>query len=581
MIKLDFMKKKVTDSVNLVWIFIILCLLCFSPVFSQSGRIPVKAKQGMVVSAHYLASQVGRDILKKGGNAIDATVATAFALAVTYPSAGNIGGGGFLVYHSHDGKATSFNFREKAPLLSDSEMFLDDEGQIKGNIRHDFPLAVGVPGTVAGLYQAHQKLGKLKWSDLVEPAVKLAQNGIEITWDMQRFLIFLMDKRELYPSTAKAFLKNGKIPYEPGEIWKQKDLAETLKRIQAHGADGFYKGETARMFVEFMKKNGGLITLEDLNSYEAQELKPIHGQYRGYDVYGMPPPSSGGVAMVEMLNMLEGFNLNKMGHNSAIYLHVLTEAMRRAFADRALNLGDPLFNASMPIEKLTSKDHAEKLRSTIHLFKSSESDSSAFSSAFLPKESEETTHFSVMDAEGNAVSMTYTLQQAHGSKMVVEGAGFLLNNIMGDFNPIPGLTNSKGLIGTPPNTIEPGKRMLSSQSPTIVAKNGQPVMVIGSPGGRTIINTVLQVILNVIDHRMSISEAIEAPRIHHQWLPDISRFEKLGISPDTQKLYEMLGHKVAYTRSQGRAMGIYKDYDMNLLFGTADSRSPDGKAVGY
>lgn len=575
------MKNIAFSTMKLVGIFFIQCMLFVSPIFSQAGRTPVKAKQGMVVSAHYLASEVGRDILKKGGNAIDATVATAFALAVTYPSAGNIGGGGFLVYHSNDGQTTSFNFREKAPLQSDSEMFLDDDGKLKENMRRTFPLAVGVPGTVAGLYQAHKKLGKLKWEDLVEPAILLAQNGIEITWDMQRFLIFLKDNKDQYPSTAKVFLKEGKIPFEPGEIWRQQDLAKTLKRIQTHGADGFYKGETARLFVEFMKKNGGLITQEDLNNYEAQELQPIHGEYRGYDIYGMAPPSSGGVTMVEMLNILEEFDLNKMGHNSAMYLHVLTETMRRAYADRALNLGDPIFNPSMPIEKLISKSHAKELRSTISLFKSSESDSSAFSARYLPKESEETTHFSVLDAQGNAVSMTYTLQQSYGSKVVVDGAGFLLNNIMGDFNPVPGETNSKGQIGTPPNIIGPEKRMLSSQSPTIVAKNGRPVIVIGSPGGRTIINTVIQVVLNVIDHNMSISQAIEAPRIHHQWLPDITMFERLGISKDTQELYKMMGHEIGYRGSQGSAMGIFKDYENKIIFGAADSRSPDGKAVGF
>src|SRR5690606_24763307 len=275
-------------------------------------------------------------------------------------------------------------------------------------------------------------------------------------------------------------------------------------------------------------------------AYEAQELPPVGGQYRGYGIYGMPPPSYGGVTLVEMLNILEGFDLAKMGHNSAMYLHVLTEAMRRAYADRALNLGDPIFNPSMPIDKLISKEHAGRLRSTISLFKASPSDSSSFSSIYLPHESDETTHFSVIDEQGNAVSMTYTLQQAYGCKVVVAGAGFLLNNIMGDFNPVPGLTDSEGLIGTQPNIVEPGKRMLSSQSPTIITKDGSPVIVIGSPGGRTIINTVLQVILNLIDHQMTIGSAVEAPRIHHQWLPDVTSFEKIGFSPDTRTIYEML-----------------------------------------
>ncbi len=559
-------------------------LLCTPFYFASSappGRLPVKAKNGMVVSTHYLASQAGREILKQGGNAVDAAVATAFALAVTYPSAGNIGGGGFLVYHGSDGYSTCFNFREKAPIAAHENLFLNDKGELQENANRLFPLAVGVPGTVAGLYLAHRKLGTLQWEKLLEPAVRMAREGIEITWDMQDFLFFLLENKDLYPTTAQVFLKNGEKIYQPGEIWKQPDLASALSRIQSDGHDGFYKGETARLLVDFMKKNNGLITHEDLQNYRAEQLTPVHGNYRGYDIVGMAPPSSGGVILTEMLNILEGFDLNKIGHNSALYLHILTESMRRAYADRALYLGDPAFNASMPLEKLTSKQHAAEIRSTIDLFKASESDSSAFSKIYMPYESDETTHFSVVDADGNAVSMTFTLQQAHGSKVVVEGAGFLLNNTMGDFNPVPGVTSSNGNIGTAPNLIEPGKRMLSSMSPTIVAKNGKPVIVIGSPGGRTIINTVLQVILNVIDHNMEISQAIEAPRIHHQWLPDITSFEQFGISSDTRSLYEMMGHQVKVGGSQGRAMGISIDHENKIIKGAADTRSPDGMAAGY
>jgi gamma-glutamyltranspeptidase/glutathione hydrolase len=298
-------------------------------------------------------------------------------------------------------------------------------------------------------------------------------------------------------------------------------------------------------------------------------------------VYGMPPPSSGGVAIVEMLNILEGFNLKEMGHNSAMYLHVLTEAMRRAFADRAEFIGDPNFNPEMPLDRLLSKGYAKTLRSGIDLFRASESDSAKFNSVHLAHESEETTHLSVVDSDGNAVSLTYTLEYSYGSRLVVEGAGFLLNNEMGDFNPVPGLTNSRGLIGTKPNQVAPGKRMLSSMSPTIVAKDGKPVIVIGSPGGRTIINTTLQVILNVIDHGMNIAQAIEAGRIHHQWLPDITSMEEYGISPDTEQLYRMRGHEIRYRGTQGRAMGISIDHANGLLYGAADSRSFDGRAVGY
>lgn len=537
----------------------------------------------MVTSSHYLASEAGQKILKDGGNAVDAAVATAFALAVTLPSAGNIGGGGFLVYHGTEGEVTAFNFREKAPLAATADMFLDEEGNIKDRSNHAGPLSVGVPGTVAGLWKAHQKLGKLPWEELVQPAIDLAEKGMPSTWGMRGFLERLQRGYDdpMYDATKEAFLKNGKDLYEPGELWKQPDLAATLKRIQKNGKDGFYKGKTAKLLAKYMKKHGGIITEEDLAKYEAEEVQPIHGTYRGYDVYAMCPPSSGGVALVEMLNILEGFELDDIGHNSASYLHLLTEAMRRAYADRALHLGDPNFNPNMPLEKLTSKAYARQLRQTIDWYKASESDSASFNQALMRKESEETTHFSVVDSEGNAVSLTYTLEQGYGSKLTVEGAGFLLNNEMGDFNPVPGVTNRRGQIGTKPNLVEPEKRMLSSMTPTIVAKDGKPVIVIGSPGGRTIINTVLQVILNVVDHDMNIAQAIEAGRIHHQWLPDVTSFEQGSISPDTQRLYEMMGHSIRFRGGQGSAMGIFIDHVNGLIYGAADSRAFDGKAVGY
>lgn len=534
-----------------------------------------------MVSSHYLASQAGNDVLKEGGNAIDATVATAFALAVTLPSAGNLGGGGFIVYHGNDGQQTTFNFREKAPMSATRDMFLGEDGKIKDNSNHEGLLSVGVPGTVAGLYKAHQKMGKLPWSRLVAPAIDLAENGFPSTYAMNWFLVWVKANKSAYPSTANAFLKNGEELYKPGELWKQPQLAATLKLIQTHGADGFYKGRTANLIADFMKANGGLITREDLIKYEAEELKPVIGNYRGYEIISMPPPSSGGIAIVEMLNILEGYDLKQMGHNSAIYLHVLTEAMRRAFSDRALHIGDPNFNPGIPLKELTSKDYAARLRETIELGMASVSDSANFSAAHLVPESSETTHVSVVDSEGNAVSMTYTLEASYGSRIVVEGAGFLLNNEMGDFNPVPGYTSAGGLIGTTPNLVEPEKRMVSSMTPTIVAKDGKPVMVIGSPGGRTIINTVLQVILNVIDHEMDIARAIESPRIHHQWLPDITSFEDWGISPDTRDLYENMGHKVRYITNQGQAMGIFIDGENGLIYGGADSRSYDARAVGY
>ncbi len=553
-----------------------------TPVGAQSGRTPAPARSGMVASSHYLGSEAGNAILKRGGNAIDAAVATAFALAVTLPSAGNIGGGGFIVYHGADGAVTSFNFREKAPLAASETMYLDETGAIRDNANHEGLLSVGVPGTVAGLWLAHQRLGTLPWAELVQPAIDLAEGGFPSTWAMQGWLESLQRRQDpRYAATREAFLKNGRDLYDPGETFRQPDLARTLRRIQRDGRDGFYEGETARLIADFMRSHGGLITEEDLARYEAVEQAPIHGTYRGHDVYAMSPPSSGGVALVEMLNILEGFDLARIGHNSALYLHLLTEAMRRAYADRALHVGDPAFNPDMPLERLTSKSYAERLRETIDLFMASESDSSRFNGVPLAAESEETTHFSVVDPEGNAVSLTYTLEYGYGSSIVVPGAGFLLNNEMGDFNPIPGRTDSRGLIGTPPNLVAPEKRMLSSMTPAIVAREGRPLLVVGSPGGRTIINTVLQVILNVIDHGMDIGQAIEAPRIHHQWLPDVTSFERFGISPDTRRLYEMMGHAVTERRSQGSAMGIYIDAARGLLYGGADSRSFDARAVGH
>lgn len=562
-------------------LFALSCCLSLS-LHAQSGRTPAPAQHGMVVSSHYLGSEVGKQILQKGGNAVDASVATAFALAVTLPSAGNIGGGGFLVYHGADGTTTTFNFREKAPLAATPTMYLDEEGNIRDNSNHDGPLSVGVPGTVAGLWLAHQRLGSLPWADLLQPAIDLAENGFPSTWAMQSFLERVQEYEDpIYAGTKAAFLKNGAELYTPGEIWRQPDLAATLKRIQKQGKDGFYRGKTARLIADFMKKHGGLITEADLAAYEAVEQSPVRGTYRGYDIYGMAPPSSGGTAVIEMLNILEGYDLQAIGHNSALYLHLLTEAMRRAFADRAQYLGDPAYNPDLPIQRLTSKQYADSLRQTIDWFRASENDSSAFNLAWLDHESEETTHFSVVDAAGNAVSLTYTLEYSYGSRMVVEGAGFLLNNEMGDFNPIPGRTDRRGMIGTPPNLVAPGKRMLSSMSPTIVAKDGKPVLVIGSPGGRTIINTVLQIVLNVIDHGMNIGQAVEAGRIHHQWLPDVTSFERWEFSPDTRQLYEMRGHRIRSRYEQGAAMGIFIDPQTGLRYGAADSRSFDARAAGY
>jgi len=546
--------------------------------FSEGGRTPLRVKNGIVTSASRLASDAGVGVLKQGGNAVDAAITTAFALAVTWPSAGNIGGGGFMVYHGEDGHATTFDFREKAPLAANERMYLGLDGNVIDNSNHIGMLAIGVPGTVAGLWMAHQELGSLPWADLVAPAIKLAREGIPLSYSLYSGFARSKGRFDQYPSTAAKFFKADGSLYELGEIWYQPDLAHTLELIQDNGADGFYKGENAKRLAGFMADNGGLITEEDLLKYEAVEREPIRGTYRGYDIVSMPPPSSGGVVLVEMLNILEGYDLSDMGHNSALYLHVLTESMRRAYADRAEHLGDPDFNEGMPLERLMDKDYASNLRGSIDMDQASKSDPNGFAE---PYESEETTHFSVVDKDGNMVSMTYTLEFGYGSGIVVEGGGYLLNNEMGDFNAVPGVTNMRGLIGTAPNLIAPEKRMLSSMTPTIVAKDGRPVFTAGSPGGKTIINTTLQLILNVVDHDMNIAESVEAGRIHHQWLPDVTSMETGSLSQDTIELYEARGHRFRERSAQGAAMAVFYDRVNELFEGASDSRRGDGAAVGY
>ncbi len=557
---------------------LLLSLVLVTASVAQSGRSPLRAKNGIVSSASMLASEVGVETLKQGGNAVDAAIATAFALAVTWPSAGNIGGGGFMVYAGDDGDATTFDFREKAPLAASQDMYLGLDGKVVNNSNHIGALAVGVPGTVAGLWEAHQKLGSLPWADLVAPAVALARDGIPITYSLYSGFSRSKQRFSAYPSTMAKFYKADGSDYELGETWHQPDLAHTLELIQNQGRDGFYKGENAKRLADFMAANGGIITEQDLLEYQPVEREPIRGTYRGYDIISMPPPSSGGVAMVEMLNILEGYDLKSMGHNSADYLHVLTEAMRRAYADRAEFLGDPDFNESMPLDKLMDKAYAATLRASIDMDSKSQSSPEKFAQLY---ESDETTHFSVVDKDGNMVSLTYTLEFGYGSGIVVAGGGYLLNNEMGDFNAVPGVTNAQGLIGTAPNLIAPQKRMLSSMTPSIVAKDGKPLFTAGSPGGKTIINTTMQTILNVIDHDMNIAEAIEAGRIHHQWLPDITGFEPGTLSPDTIRLYEAKGHRMRSRGTQGAAMSVYYDRDEGFFLGSADSRRGDGGAAGY
>ena len=553
-------------------------LLLGSLSLDAATSYPVRGKNGVVSSSSAIASEVGVEILKQGGNAVDAAIATAFTMAVTWPGAGNIGGGGFLIYHGADGESTAFDFREKAPLASTKTMYLDENGNVRDRSNHDGLLAVGVPGTVAGMELAHQRFGTLPWEKLLQPAIDLARDGTPITWYLHDSFKRLKPYWDKYPSSAKIFLKEDGSFYEPGDSWKQPDLAATLLRIQKDGKDGFYRGKTARLTAEFMEKNGGIITLEDLEKYRAIEREPIRGTYRGYEIVSMPPPSSGGVVMVHMLNILEGFDLSEIGHNSALYLHLLTEAMRRAYADRANFLGDADFNEDLPVATLTSKELAARQRATIDMDHASASDPARFAQLY---ESEETTHFSVADKDGNMVAMTYTLEYGYGSKAVVEGAGYLLNNEMGDFNAQPGITLEDGTIGTIANQIRPEQRMLSSMSPTVVAEDGVPLFATGSPGGRTIINTTMQTILNVIDHEMNIAEALSAGRIHHQWLPDRTLIESRLFSADTLRLYEARGHTVSDTSSIGSAMAVYRDPETGVLSGAADPRAEDGAAVAY
>ncbi|WP_026915758.1 gamma-glutamyltransferase [Christiangramia portivictoriae] len=549
--------------------------------YGQSGRIPVEASNGMVVSSHYLGSETGVAILQMGGNAIDASIATAFTLAVTLPSAGNIGGGGFLLYKPVNAESTAFNFREKAPEKATKTMFLGEDGKVKDNSNHETSLSAGVPGTVAGLYQAHSNAGKLDWATLVQPAIDLAKNGFAVYPDLARFSRWVYENKEEYASTAAVFLNDEGEAYSTGDTIVQKDLAASLTRIRDYGAEGFYKGKTAQLIEDFMRSTNGIITKKDLENYESAEVQPLRGSYRGYGIIGMPPPSSGGTAVIEMLNILENYDLQEYGLHSAQSIHLISEAMRRAFADRAQFLGDPEFNPEMPLDTLLSKSYAHRLQASVIEKQASVSDSSNFNKKHLQYESEETTHISVVDKEGNAVSLTYTLEHSYGNRIVVEGAGFLLNNEMGDFNAIPGLTNSEGRIGTVPNQIAPGKRMLSSMSPTIVTLNDKAYLVIGSPGGRTIINTVLQVILNVVDYELDIAKAIESPKFHHQWLPDVITFEEWGFSPDTIAILKSYGHETGTRSSQGRAMGIIIDPESGAYYGAADSRSYMGQAVGY
>src|SRR4051812_1472681 len=486
-------------------LFIVSVIATTLTMAAGAASVPIRSQKGIVASQSEIASKIGADVIKEGGNAIDAAVATAFALAVTHPTAGNIGGGGFIVFRPAAGDPVTYDFREKAPAKASPTMWLKD-GKYSAELHHNSHMAVGVPGTVAGLHLAWKEQGKLPWQRLVDPAIALARDGFSVSEGLARSLKNAQRSMQKYPASVAAFTKNG-VPYEAGDTLKQPDLARTLERIAAQGPAGFYEGETALLLEKEMLAHGGLITRADLKSYTAVRRVPVTGSYRGYEVIAMPPPSSGGVALIEMLNVLEAYDMKAAGFSSAAEIHLMAESMKRAYADRAKFLGDPEFNTDMPIVRLMSKPYAADLRKTINPDKAAKASPSTFE---WPHESDETTQISVVDADRNAVSMTYTLEQGYGVKIVVPGAGFLLNNEMGDFNDAPEMTNDRGSIGTKPNLAEPGKRMLSSMTPTILAKDGKLFMVSGSPGGRTIINTVLETVIDAVDFGMNAQESVDA-----------------------------------------------------------------------
>lgn len=545
---------------------------------------PVVADHGIVAAQDKLAAEVGRDILARGGNVVDAAVATGFALAVTHPQAGNIGGGGFMMIKLADrDDVIAIDYREMAPAAASRDMFLNEDGEVDNSRARFSSMSSGVPGSVMGLVAAQGKYGALTLKEVIAPAIALAEKGFPVTEALADSLSQYRERFDRDPSTKRYFLKTGGDPYKRGDILVQKDLAKTLKAIRDHGAAGFYEGPVAQLIVDEMKKNGGLITLEDLKNYRAVERTPVKGEFRGYEIVSMPPPSSGGVHIIEMLNVLEGFDLQSMGHNSADYLGVLVETMRRAYADRSEYLGDPDF-IKVPVGRLTDEKYAATLRGGINARRATRSEDVRPGLGPLD-ESEQTTHYSVMDADGNAVSATTTLNFIFGNSYSVDGAGFFLNNEMDDFSAKPGSPNGFGLLGARANEIAPGKRPLSSMTPTIAIKDGKAVFATGTPGGSTIINIVLQNVLNMIEFGMNPMQANAAPKVHHQWQPDRIVAEP-GIPVDTIRLMKERGFIFAASPDGGllqRPMGRTNTVMRNgeELLGAADPREPDGGAAAY
>ncbi|MDQ4123742.1 MAG: gamma-glutamyltransferase [Acidobacteriota bacterium] len=562
---------------------LILFVFSSSQPTSAAWRDPVRAPRAMVASQHELASEIGAEIMKKGGNAVDAAIATAFALAVVYPEAGNLGGGGFMLVRFADGRTTAIDYREMAPAAAHRDVFVDRNGNLirgEGSSTVGYR-ASGVPGTPAGLELAFKKYGsgKVTWAQLVEPSRRLAANGFVLSKRLADLFISHKGDLEKYEDSRRIFLNNGKF-YKEGDRLIQTDLAATLTRIQRLGAKGFYEGETARLIAEDMRRHNGLMTLADLKNYRAKEREPLRGNYRGYEIISMPPPSSGGIAMLSMLNILEGYNVRQAGWSSADKYHLLIEVMRRAFADRAEYLGDPDF-VNVPVARLVDKGYAERLRNTISLEKASKS-SDVKAGSLAVKEGTETTHFTVVDPQGNVVSNTYTINDLYGSAVTAKGTGVLLNDEMDDFAARPGKPNMFGLIQGENNSVQPAKRPLSSMTPTIVLrKDGSLWFAVGARGGPRIITAVTQTVINVIDHEMNIQQAIDAPRLHHQWLPDEIIFEKFGLSADTRRNLERMGHRFAENPVNiASATGIMIEEKTGVRLGAIDSRS-DGEAIGF
>ena len=564
------------------WILIlaiILPQLSYNQTAIHSSEVvhhPIVAHNGMVATQHHLATEVGLEILKNGGNAVDAAVGIGFALAVVVPRAGNLGGGGFMLVHQADSSITkAINYREMAPAAAHRDMYLNTQGDVDKTFFNQSYHSIGVPGTVAGLVYALDKYGTLPLSELIQPAITLAEKGFSVTNNLA-FILHKYQKRLKKCEASKTiFYPKGDF-YQLGDTLIQSDLAWSLKQIQKEGAKAFYEGKIGQRIINDIQANGGIMSMEDLNNYSITEEDPVYGTYKGYTIASMPPPSSGGVHLIQILNLLEHFDLHSLGYNSAASIHLMTEAMRLAYADRSEHLGDPKF-WPVPVEGICSKEYAQDLVAYIHKEHAHDSDDIKPGNPHA-YESEETTHFSVVDKWGNVVSNTYTLNFSLGTGLIAEGTGILLNNEMGDFSAKPGSPNAFGLLGKEANAVEPMKRPLSSMTPTIVFKDDHPFLITGSPGGSRIITTVLQVILNIIDHKMNIAEATHAHRIHHQWYPDLLYHENY-FSPDTKLLLEEKGHTLKQRAAMGSAQSILIKKDR--LEGASDPRTPDAKTKGY